>query len=180
LDLKGIVESLIMSLGITSKCEWMTFAGSILFKADKSAKIQLGNNILGYIGEAKELEFKTPPCMVELDLDLLVKMSNFSKYFQTLSQYPPVLRDLAIIVDEEVTWVSIEKCIAAANISFMMAVKFFDIYRGKQIPSGKKSIAFNLCFQAPDRTLRNDEVDVAQQAILDALYRIIGAELRKQ
>lgn len=180
LDLKGIVESLLMSLGITSKCEWMTFAGSILFKADKSAKIQLGNNILGYIGEAKELEFKTPPCMVELDLDLLVKMSNFSKYFQTLSQYPPVLRDLAIIVDEEVTWVSIEKCIAAANISFMMAVKFFDIYRGKQIPSGKKSIAFNLCFQAPDRTLRNDEVDVAQQAILDALYRIIGAELRKQ
>src|SRR3990172_8348653 len=66
LTLKGIVESLLVSLGIASKCEWMTFAGSILFKADKSAKIQLVNNILGYLGEAKELELKTSPCMVEL------------------------------------------------------------------------------------------------------------------
>src|SRR3989339_632149 len=180
LTLKGIVESLLVSLGITSKCEWMTFAGSILFKADKSAKIQLVNNILGYVGEAKELELKTSPCMVELDLDLLVKMSNFAKYFQTLSQYPPVLRDLAIIVDEEVTWASIEKCIAAANISFMTAINFFDIYRGKQIPSGKKSIAFNLCFQSSDRTLKSEEVDVAQQMILDNLYKTLGAELRKQ
>ncbi|HEY4481421.1 MAG TPA: phenylalanine--tRNA ligase subunit beta [Candidatus Brocadiaceae bacterium] len=180
LTLKGIVESLLVSLGIASKCEWMTFSGSIPFKADKSAKIQLGNNILGYMGEAKELEFKTSPCMVELDLDLLVKMSNFSKYFQTLSQYPPVLRDLAIIVDEEVTWASIEKCIAAANISFMTAINFFDIYRGKQIPSGKKSIAFNLCYQSSDRTLKSEEVDVAQQMILDNLYKTLGAELRKQ
>lgn len=180
LTLKGIVESLLVSLGITSKCEWMTFAGSILFKADKSAKIQVGNNILGYIGEAKELEFKTSPCMVELDLDLLVKMSNLSKYFQTLSQYPPVLRDIAIIVDEEVSWASIEKCIAAVNISFVTAINFFDIYRGKQIPSGKKSIAFNLCFQASDRTLKSEEVDVAQQMILDSLYKTLGAELRKQ
>ncbi|HHT9116700.1 MAG TPA: phenylalanine--tRNA ligase subunit beta [Candidatus Wunengus californicus] len=180
LTLKGIVESLLTSLGITSKCEWMIFGGSILFKADRSAKIQLGNNVLGFIGEAKELELKTSPCMVELDMDLLVKMSNFSKKFQTLSQYPPVLRDLAIIVDEEATWASIEKCIAATNVSYLTGINFFDIYRGKQIPSGKKGIAFNLCFQAPDRTLRNDEVDVAQQAILATLHKIIGAELRKQ
>src|SRR3972149_4468135 len=64
LTLKGIIESLLVNLGITSKCEWMTFAGSIPFKADKSAKIQLVNNILGYMGEAKELEFKTSPGMV--------------------------------------------------------------------------------------------------------------------
>ncbi|MBM2833991.1 MAG: pheT, partial [Candidatus Brocadiaceae bacterium] len=180
LTLKGIVESLLVSLGITSKCEWVTFIGSILFKADKSAKIQLGNNILGYMGEAKELEFKTSSCMVELDLDLLVKVSNFLKYFQTLSLYPTVLRDLAIIVDEEVTWASIEKCIAAANISFMTAINFFDIYRGKQIPSGKKSIAFNLCFQSSDRTLKSEEVDDALHMILDSLYKTLGAELRKQ
>src|SRR3989339_2260096 len=76
LTLKGIVESLLTSLGITSKCEWMIFGGSILFKADRSAKIQLGNNVLGYIGEAKELELKISPCMIELDMDLLIKMSN--------------------------------------------------------------------------------------------------------
>src|SRR3972149_836007 len=180
LTLKGIVESLLTCLGITSKCEWMIFGGSILFKADRSAKIQLGNNVLGYIGEAKELELKTSPCMVELDMDLLVKMSNFSKKFQTLSQYPPVLRDLAIIVDEEATWASIEKCIAATNVSYLTGINFFDIYRGKQIPSGKKGIAFNLCFQAQDRTLKSEEADIALQKILNALQETLGGELRKQ
>jgi len=180
LTLKGIIESLLLNLGIISKCEWMILGGSILFKADRSAKIQLGNNVLGYIGEAKELELKTSPCVVELDMDLLVKMSHFSKKYHALSQYPPVLRDLAIIVGEEVTWASIEKCIADVNISFMTVINFFDIYRGKQIPSGKKSIAFNLCFQASDRTLKSEEVDVAQQKILNALQETLGGELRKQ
>ena len=62
----------------------------------------------------------------------------------------------------------------------MKDINFFDIYRGKQIPSGKKSIAFNLCFQASDRTLKSEEVDVAQQMILDNFYKTLGAELRKQ
>ena len=79
LTLKGIVESLLTCLGITSKCEWLAFNGSILFRAEKSSKIKLGNNVLGYIGETKELELKTSPCMVELDMDFLVKMSNFFK-----------------------------------------------------------------------------------------------------
>src|SRR3990167_5480171 len=178
--LKGIVESLLLNLGITSKCEWLSFNVSILFRAEKSAKIQLGNNVLGYIGEAKELELKTSPCMVELDMELLVKMSNFSKKYHALSQYPPVLRDLAIIVDEEVTWASIEKCIATANVSYLTGINFFDIYRGKQISSGKKSIAFSLCFQASDLTLKSEEVDVAQHMVLESLYKTLGAELRKQ
>jgi len=140
----------------------------------------LGNNVLGYIGEAKELELKISPCMIELDMDLLIKMSNFSKKYQTLSQYPPVLRDLAIIVDEEATWASIEKCIAATNVSYLTGINFFDIYRGKQIPSGKKGIAFNLCFQAQDRTLKSEEADIALQKILNALQETLGGELRKQ
>lgn len=180
LTLKGIVESLLTCLGITSKCEWLAFNGSILFRTEKSSKIQLGNNVLGYIGETKELELKTSPCMVELDMDLLVKMSNFFKKYHALSQYPPVLRDLAIIVDEEVTWASIEKCIATMNVSYLTGINFFDIYRGKQIPSGKRSIAFNLCFQAQDRTLKSEEADIALHTILDSLYKTLGAELRKQ
>jgi len=190
LTLKGIVESLLLNLGITSKCEWMKIGviESKLFISEKAATIQLGGERFGYLGEAKELELKTSPCMVELDMDLLVKMSNFSKKYQTLSQYPPVLRDLAIIVDEEVTWASIEKCIATTNprsksrtsVSYLTGINFFDIYRGKQIPSGKKGIAFNLCFQAQDRTLKSEEVDIALQKILNDLQETLGVELRKQ
>jgi len=189
LALKGIVESLLLNLGITSKCEWMKIGviESKLFISEKAATIQLGGERFGYLGEAKELELKISPCMIELDMDLLVKMSNFSKKYQPLSQYPPVLRDLTIIVDEGVTWASIEKCIATANprskprasVSYLTGINFFDIYRGKQIPSGKKSIAFNLCFQAQDRTLRSEEVDIELQTIVDSLQIILNAELRK-
>jgi phenylalanyl-tRNA synthetase beta chain len=58
-------------------------------------------------------------------------------------------------------------------------INFFDVYRGKKIPAGKKSIALNLCFQARDKTLKSEEVDSVQQIILDALHKTLGAELRK-
>lgn len=185
LTLKGIVESLLVSLGITSKCEWATLIGSILFNADKSAKIQLGNNVLGYIGEAKELGFKTSPCMLELDMDLLVEKANLEKKYKAMSPYPPAFRDLSIIVNEEYTWADIERCITSTRTiysDYLKEINFFDIYRGKQIPAGKKSIAFNLCFQANDRTLKSEEADTFQQAILDNLCNTVNgvsAELRK-
>ena len=181
LTLKGIVQSSLLNLGIFSRCEWSVFSEPRLFVDERAARIQLGDMTIGYIGEAsKELGFKTSPCMVELDMDLLVESSNVNKKYNALSQYPHVLRDLAIIVDEEVTWSSIEKCIMDTQALHLKGNNFFDIYRGKQIPAGKKSIAFNLCFQATDRTLKGEEVDAAQQVILDALYKTLGAELRKQ
>lgn len=180
LTLKGIVESLLLNLGIPLKQEWTRFGKSGLFTDEKAAVIQMGNTVIGYLGEAgRELGFKTLSCLVELDLDLLTEKTNFDKKYQNLPQFPPVFRDLAVIVSEEVPWASIEKCIADAKVSFLKEINFFDVYRGKQIPGGKKSIAFNLCFQSRDRTLKSEEVDSVLQVILDTLHKTIGAELRK-
>ena len=180
--LKGIIESLLLNLGIILNCELVT-AGVIeskLFKDEKAAKIKLNANILGYLGEAKEFGFKTSPYMAELDMDLLVEKSNFTKKYQTLSQYPPVFRDLAIIIKEDYIWADIENCIKNTKANYLEEINFFDIYRGKQIPAGMKSIAFNLCFQSQDRTLKSEEVDLAVQTILNSLHETLGAELRKQ
>jgi len=182
-DLKGIVEAMLSYLGITRECEWQVCGGEVskLFQQEKSAKIYFDDGkFLGLLGKAMDLECKISPCMMELNMDLLAEKSDLTRKFQAPSQYPPVFRDLAIIVNEAYTWSEILRWIKSANVNYLKEINFFDVYRGKQIPSGKKSIAFNLCFQAPDRTLRNDEVDVAQQAILDTLHKIIGAELRKQ
>ncbi|MDN3515328.1 MAG: phenylalanine--tRNA ligase subunit beta [Candidatus Brocadia sp.] len=180
LSIKGIVESLFLNLGITSKFEWAVFNEHRLFWNDRAAKIQMDGTTVGYLGEAnRELGFKTMTCLVELDLDLLIEKSNFSKKYQDLPQHPPVFRDLAIIVNEEVTWSSIERCIAETKVPFLKEVNYFDVYRGKQVPRGKKSIAFNLCFQTMDRTLTSEEVDSAQQSILSTLDKVLGAELRK-
>ncbi|HHT9127802.1 MAG TPA: phenylalanine--tRNA ligase subunit beta [Candidatus Wujingus californicus] len=180
--LKGIIESLLLNLGIILNCELVT-AGVIeskLFKDEKAAKIKLSANILGYLGEAKEFGFKTSPYMAELDMDLLVEESNFTKKYQTLSQYPPVFRDLAIVIKEDYIWADIENCIKNTKANYLKEINFFDIYRGKQIPAGMKSIAFNLCFQSQDRTLKSEEVDLAVQTILNSLHEALGAELRKQ
>ncbi|HHT9144617.1 MAG TPA: phenylalanine--tRNA ligase subunit beta [Candidatus Wunengus sp. YC61] len=186
--LKGIVESLLLNLNIVAKGEWrgdISVIGSNLFRNEKAAKISLGDKPLGFLGDAKELGFKTSPCMVELDMDLLVEKANFVKKYKAMSPYPPVFRDLSIIVNEEYTWADIERCITSTRTiysDYLKEINFFDIYRGKQIPAGKKSIAFNLCFQANDRTLKSEEADTFQLAILDNLCNTVNgvsAELRK-
>jgi phenylalanyl-tRNA synthetase beta chain len=180
LTLKGIFESFLVNLGILSTCEWITFSEPRLFKDERAARICMDGMTVGYFGEAsQELGFKTLSCLLEVDLDVLIEKSNFIKKYQNLPQYPTVFRDLAVIVNEETPWSSIEKCITDTKIAFLKEVNFFDVYRGKQIPSGKKSIAFNLCFQSPDRTLRSEEVDIELQAIVDSLQRILNVELRK-
>ncbi len=180
LTLKGIFESFLVNLGILSKCEWITFSEPRLFKDERAARIHLDGMAVGYFGEASQkLGFKTLSCLLEVDLDVLLEKSNFIKKYQNLLQYPAVFRDLAVIVNEETPWSSIEKCIMDAKVALVTEINFFDVYRGKQIPAGKKSIALNLCFQATDRTLKNEEVDSAQQIILDTLHKTLGAELRK-
>jgi phenylalanyl-tRNA synthetase beta chain len=181
-NLKGVVEALLSNLGIAAECEWIPYETSrsiLLFKTGKVAQIKWDGNILGYLGESCESEFKPPPCMMELDMDLLMEKSNFIKKYKNLSLYPPVFRDLAIIVNEAYLWSDIQRCIKYTKINFLREINFFDVYRGKQIPAGKKSIAFNLCFQSPDRTLSSEEVDVELQAIIDSLQRTLNAELRK-
>jgi phenylalanyl-tRNA synthetase beta chain len=180
LILKGIVEALLLNLGISSRCDWTAFSEPLLFQNERAARIQVGSVTIGYMGESsKNSELRTSPCIAELDMDLLVEKSNFSKKYQTMSPYPSISRDLAIIVDEAVTWASIAGCISNTKASFLKEIKFFDVFRGKQVPQGKKSIAFNLCFQAQDRTLKSEEVDVVQQVILETLHKFLGAELRK-
>lgn len=181
LTVKGIVEAILTHLGIHSKCESLPFSKPELFRDGRAAKILLDGKVLGYLGEgSNDLAFNAPPCLAELDMDLLVEKASCAKNYQALPQQPPVFRDLALLVDEEVAWTSIEKAIAGTKVPFLKNINFFDVYRGKQIPAGKKSIAFNLCFQAQDRTLKNEEVDVAQATIIDVLHKTLNAELRTQ
>jgi len=180
LDAKGIIEVTLKHLGISSKCKSIPFSKPELFKNGYAARILLDDKILGYLGVGcKGLEFAEPTCLAELDMDLLVEKANFTKNYQALPQHPPVFRDLALLVDEEVVWASIEKAIAGTNVPFLKKIHFFDVYCGKQIPAGKKSIAFNLCFQAQDRTLKSEEVDIAQTTIVDTLRKTFMADLRK-
>jgi Phenylalanyl-tRNA synthetase beta subunit len=90
-----------------------------------------------------------------------------------------VTRDLAVVTDEDVTWADIKKCIESLKMNYVDDIEFFDVYRGKQIEKGRKSIAFRIIFRADDKTLKNEEVDVLQEKILTNLNNSLGVNLRE-
>ena len=85
-------------------------------------------------------------------------------------------RDIALLVDAEVTYDKIQA--AVKKFGIVTEFKLFDLYEGKQVPAGKKSMAFRLTYQAADRTLKDDEVDGIQKQILALLSKDFGAALR--
>ena len=95
-----------------------------------------------------------------------------------LPRFPSVTRDIAVVCDEAVTVGALEKAIRKGAKGLLKEVSLFDIYRGKGIDEGKKSVAFNLVLRADDRSLTSEEADEDVKSILEALEKDCGARLR--
>ncbi len=181
LALKGVIESVFNVLGIVDTCQWIPHKLDF-FNDKKSAKIFLNDCLLGFIGELSKggMDKLVCPCpaLAELDFDMLLSKASEAKAFTRLPSFPAITRDIAIIVDDKTTWDSIKDCVKSAGINFLEAIEFFDVYKGKQVEPGKKSIAFSLRFRALDRTLKSEEADAFQQTMLQKLNEKLGAVLR--
>ena len=182
LSLKGVVETILSQLNIVQKLESIHYDFG-LFSPEKSAELKLGGSVLGYIGELSrevinDYDFRSKPCVAELDFNILVDNANLEGSYRKIPMFPMVTRDMAIVSDEEVIWADIKGCIESLKIDCIDGIEFFDVYRGRQIEKGKKSIAFRLIFRADDRTLRSDEVDALQEKILENLSNAFGVKLR--
>ena len=114
----------------------------------------------------------------ELDFTALTGLLAPATPYQPLPKYPAVTRDIAVVCDEAVTVAELEDCIRAAGTKLLRGVKLFDIYRGKGIPEGKKSVAFSLTLRADDRTLTDTDSDGVIAAVLEKLGTDLGAKLR--
>lgn len=113
----------------------------------------------------------------EIYTQAIFESSDFKKSYTPLPKFPSVARDLAIIADEDMTAGELEGVMNTAGAKLVESIAVFDVYRGSQLPDGKKSIAFTLTLRAPDRTLTSEEADKAMQKILRAL-EAVGASLR--
>lgn len=156
-DLKGAVESLLTELQLDFSIE----RNSVVVSGDKTGEISMDGEY--------------PYC--ELDFQVLVEKSVLDKKFKDFSRLPFVKRDLAIIVDENTEWVSVEKCVKDAQPEFLEQITLFDVYTGKQIPEAKKSFAFSLFFRT-DRTLKSSEVDLQMNKVIGHLTDNLNATLR--
>ena len=114
----------------------------------------------------------------ELSFNELMSTRGADAEYVPLPKFPSVTRDIAVVCDEAVTVGALEKAIRRGAKGLLKEVSLFDIYRGKGIDEGKKSVAFNLVLRADDRSLTSEEADEDVKSILEALEQECGAKLR--
>jgi len=182
-DLKGIVEELLRWLGI--KNFKFTRSNDPSLQPGRAAELLLDEESVGIIGELHpgvRANFDLPEqaaIVAELDLDSILGKARRARRYRPLPQFPAVLRDLAIVVDEGIPAERVAQAIKAAGGELLHELVLFDLYCGKPIPQGKKSLAYRLRLQAPDRTLTDEEADGVRAQIERGLREELGAELRK-
>jgi phenylalanyl-tRNA synthetase beta chain len=176
-DAKGIVEGLLNKIGVLAKFEKSEDEN---LHPVNQAKITADGKPIGTAGEVHPLvtehfEIPVPVYLFELELSLLLPLIR-QKFYKPIPKFPSMVRDIALVVDIGVTHQQILDIIK--GFSLVTDVALFDVYAGDQVPAGKKSLAYHLTFQNPDRTLTDQQVNGVQQAILKKLTTELGASLR--
>ena len=182
-DLKGIIEELLKALHFDEYS--ITPDSHASFHPGKCALLTIDKKKIGWMGELhpKVLEnynfLETPVLAADLDLELLFALRPKDFRASPLSAYPPIIEDLALIVPEDTSSSEIEKVIYSSGGFLLKHVDLFDIFRGKQIGEGKKSMAYRLTYQAPNRTLTDKNIKKLRDRIIKNLEKELGAKVRK-
>ncbi|MGL4730248.1 MAG: phenylalanine--tRNA ligase subunit beta [Clostridium sp.] len=182
LDLKGVVENIIEELGV-KKVSFKRESENPSFHPGKTAALYVGKEYAGVIGEihpdvAENYDLEQRCYVAELNLDILFKNANVDKKYEALPKFPAVTRDIAILIDEEILVQEIESTITKQGGAILESCELFDVYQGKQIPEGKKSVAYAIVYRHKDKTLTDNEVNKVHDKILRSLQHKLGAELR--
>jgi phenylalanyl-tRNA synthetase beta chain len=180
-DIKGIIVSLMNQLHIDFHVEPGKHPS---LHPGKCARLLVGENQLGIFGELHPLvheqyDFSSFPILVaELNMDMLVGLIPDRYDMQPVPAYPPVLEDLAVIVDENIPAENVADVIRQGAGRLVTNITLFDVYRGGQIGKGKKSLAYSLTYQSADKTLTDNDVAQVRQRIIRRLDQELGAKLR--
>ena len=147
----------------------------------RSAKILLAGQEIGVIGElhpewVQKYDLPQPPVLFEIDFDA-AKATTVPAYCE-VSKFPPVVRDLAIVVDQGLELQTLLAGLKGRLPLLVQDIQLFDVYVGKGVPENKKSLAFRIVMQDTQRTLQDAEVDLAVQQLISCLEREFAAQLR--
>jgi phenylalanyl-tRNA synthetase beta chain len=180
--LKGAVETVLEGLRITG-VRYETEKANPSYHPGRCAKVYRGGTLLGVLGQihphvAANYGVDAELFAAELRFDALYASMGATPVYQPLPKFPAVTRDIAVVCAESITVGALEDCIRRGAKGLLKEVSLFDIYRGKGIGDGKKSVAFNLVLRSDDRNLTAEEADADVKSILDLLKRELDAVLR--
>jgi phenylalanyl-tRNA synthetase beta chain len=182
-DLKGILDGVWRELHYQMPVGWHR-AGEVSFlHPGKSAMLWVNGTTLGVAGAlhptlCAEIGLGETPWAFELDVAALVRFAHPVSTYQPLPRFPAIVRDVAIVVDEELPVQAVTDAINTLTNPLIVSVRLFDLYRGDPIPAHKKSLAYSIAYRATDRTLMASEVNALHAQVVQHLVQTLGVEVR--
>lgn len=187
-DLKGVLEALLDNLhleGVQYKpTSHPTYQPgrvaqlSVATGQGSSAYLGVAGQVHPLVAQRFEMPADVPLLAAELELSAILAAIPAGLEIQPVPNYPVVLRDIALVLDDAIPAAEVERLIRQTGGRLLARVRLFDVYRGEQLPAGKKSLAYALAFQAPDKTLTDRDANKLRDKIVRRLEGEIGAQLR--
>ena len=182
-DLKGLLEEFLVQFGVRGVVYVKRGGTTALFL--ESAAISLGGKVpLGEMGLllpllAKRYDLRDAVLLAELSLDQLLARRNPATSFKALPAFPSVRRDVAMLVPEATTHDAVLSAVKQAKSANLESVELFDVFRGKNVPPGQKSVAYAFTYRHAERTLTDAEVNDAHEKLVEQFRQKLGAALRE-
>lgn len=181
-SLKGVVEQLLERVGIEDY-DFEPCREDATYHPGRCATVYAGGKKLGVLGQihpgvCANFKIDTEVYVAVLDFEVIAEQFTADRQYKALPKFPAVTRDIAVTVDKAVPVGDIVKVIKAQKTDIIEDYKLFDVYEGKQVGEGKKSVAYSITFRSADRTLTDDDVNPVTEKILAELENKLGAQLR--
>ncbi|MCL5096993.1 MAG: hypothetical protein M1608_05595 [Candidatus Omnitrophica bacterium] len=181
-DLKGVLEEFCDQFGVRGLAYSPRLESTSLCL--ESAEILLGKQTMGELGQllpalARRYDLRDAVLLAEMNLDLLLTRRNPALEFKTLPAYPSIRRDVAMLLPETVTHEAVLRVIKQAKLANLENIELFDVFRGQNVPPGRKSMAYAFIYRHPERTLTDAEVNASQEKLMAQLRQSLEAVIRE-
>ncbi|MEJ2201276.1 MAG: phenylalanine--tRNA ligase subunit beta [Desulfuromonadaceae bacterium] len=180
-DLKGMAEGILQLFHLGS-VSWDAAGSEPFLHPGKSCALRIGQEQIGTLGEVhpralEAFEIEQPVYLLDLDLSLLFARVGAHPGFRPLSRYPDVYRDSAFLLDNDISAARVFEVVGGIKNRHIEGVVLFDLYRGKGIPEGKKSLAIRVRYRSLEKTLTDEEIQSVHGKIIRALEKNLAAEV---
>ncbi|HEX6280437.1 MAG TPA: phenylalanine--tRNA ligase subunit beta [Pyrinomonadaceae bacterium] len=180
-DAKGALDLALDAVGIA---EAQYDAADVKhLRSGQSASVSVGEKQIGYIGRLSEeiasnYKFKQPVFVAEIDLQATLDVEPDSVHYRPLPKFPAVVRDVSFTIDRGTQFETIRKNAIASGVELLRAVSFVDVFEGKGLGDNERSLTLRFTYRSDERTLIEDEVNTAHDAVLRHLASSIGVTRR--
>ncbi|WP_321370941.1 phenylalanine--tRNA ligase subunit beta [uncultured Desulfuromusa sp.] len=181
-DIKGVVEEILAKINIENVFFDSQETQPYLHPG-KSCQFMSGQESLGFVGEVhpevlSRFNIEQPVYLFELDVEATIALAGQHAQFKALSRFPDVKRDSALLLDESISADQVMDIVNGSKIRYVESASIFDLYTGKGVPAGKKSLAIRVCYRDLEKTLTETEVTKSHDKLIRSLCHRLEAEIR--